>query len=69
MLNKILKLLVIVLAICFIILYSIYPSGNCEACSFEIEGKNYNGIEFTNKYAGVCFKEVDINDINLSSLG
>jgi len=49
-----LRLILLVLLMVFLIIFNTIHKTNCEICSFEIEGEEYNHEQFFNMYYGKC---------------
>jgi len=58
-----LRLIILTLLIAFLIIFNITSKTNCESCSFNIEGKEYNSEEFFNLYADRCLLKQSVLDI------
>ena len=50
----ILRIIILVLLISFFIIFNRTGKTNCQACSFEIKGEEYNAEGFFNMYADKC---------------
>lgn len=66
-LDKILRIIIIILLISIAILSVIYKYDNCNVCKFKINNTNYDANEFMNLYSNTCLKiESEYKPINLS---
>lgn len=49
-----LRMVILILLISFFIIFNRTAKTDCETCSFEVEGEEYNADGFFNMYANKC---------------
>ena len=71
--NKILKIIIIILLIAIAFLSVVYKFDNCNKCNFEYEGKKLNAQDFMEVYRQECLmpsplKGIDFNNISFEDV-
>jgi len=63
-----LRIILLVFLIYFLFIFNTSIKTDCEACSFNIKGKEYSALEFYNIYYDKCLVKTKLNDLNLDNI-